>query len=149
MRRGESIHVTIEKGKMLIIKLIHVSEVDEDGNRIVNFEFNGQPRDIKIRDKHVKTTGVVRHKVDKTQPGEVGATLSGSVVKVIVKTGQSVLKGEPLIVTEAMKMETTITSPIDGIVGEIYVREGSRIESGDCLLKIQDRSTLNSFITLY
>lgn len=140
MRRGESIHVTIEKGKMLIIKLIHVSEVDEDGNRIVSFEFNGQPRDIKIRDKHVKTTGVVRHKVDKTQPGEVGATLSGSVVKVIVKTGQSVLKGEPLIVTEAMKMETTITSPIDGIVGEIYVREGSRIESGDCLLKIQDRS---------
>lgn len=50
---------------MLIIKLIHVSEVDEDGNRIVSFEFNGQPRDIKIRDKHVKTTGVVRHKVDK------------------------------------------------------------------------------------
>lgn len=138
MKRGTAIHVTIEKGKMLIIKLIHISEVDEDGNRTVSFEFNGQPRDIKIRDKHVKTTGVVRHKVDKSQPGEVGATLSGSVVKILVNKGQLVTKGEPLVVTEAMKMETTITAPVDGLVGEIYVREGSRIESGDCLIKIQE-----------
>ncbi|WP_302225745.1 pyruvate carboxylase [Veillonella magna] len=141
MRRGEAIHVVIEKGKMLIIKLIHVSEADEDGKRTVSFEFNGQPRDIKIQDKHVKTTGVVRHKADKTQPGEIGATLSGSVVKILVKNGQAVVKGEPLIVTEAMKMETTITSPIDGLVGEVYVREGSRIESGDCLMKIEDKGS--------
>ena len=72
------------------------------------------------------------------QPGEIGATLSGSVVKILVKKGQSVTKGEPLIVTEAMKMETTITAPIGGIVEEILVREGSRIESGDCLLHIED-----------
>ena len=35
-------------------------------------------------------------------------------------------------------METTITSPIDGIVAEVLVREGSRIESGDCLLRVED-----------
>ena len=56
----------------------------------------------------------------------------------LVKNGQSVAKGEPLIVTEAMKMETTITAPMAGIVEEILVREGSRIESGDCLLRIED-----------
>ncbi len=144
MRRGESIHVTIEKGKMLIIKLIHISEADDDGNRIVSFEFNGQPRDIKLRDKHVKTTGVVRRKVDKTRIGEVGATLSGSVVKLLVNPGQMVSKGDPVIVTEAMKMETTITSPIDGVIGEVLVREGSRIESGDCLLVVEDRAAQNS-----
>ena len=38
------------------------SEPDEDGNRIVLFEFNGQPRSIKVHDKHAKTTGVVRRK---------------------------------------------------------------------------------------
>lgn len=144
MRRGESIHVTIEKGKMLIIKLIHISEADDDGNRIVSFEFNGQPRDIKLRDKHVKTTGVVRRKVDKTRIGEVGATLSGSVVKILVNPGQMVSKGDPVIVTEAMKMETTITSPIDGVIGEVLVREGSRIESGDCLLVVEDRAAQNN-----
>ena len=115
-----------------------VSEPDEDGNRIVLFEFNGQPRSIKVHDKHAKTTGVVRRKADESNPGEIGATLSGSVVKILIKNGQSVTKGEPLIVTEAMKMETTITAPIDGIVEEILVREGSRIESGDCLLRIED-----------
>ena len=138
MKRGEEIQVTIEKGKTLIIKMNGVSDPDEDGNRIVLFEFNGQPRSIKVHDKHAKTTGVVRRKADESNPGEIGATLSGSVVKILVKNGQSVAKGEPLIVTEAMKMETTITAPFDGIVEEILVREGSRIESGDCLLRVQD-----------
>ena len=138
MKRGEEIQVTIEKGKTLIIKMNGVSDPDEDGNRIILFEFNGQPRSIKVHDKHAKTTGVVRRKVNESNPGEIGATLSGSVVKILVKKGQSVTKGEPLIVTEAMKMETTITAPIGGIVEEILVREGSRIESGDCLLHIED-----------
>ena len=95
------------------------------------------PRGIKVHDKHAKTTDVVRRKTDESNPGEIGATLSGSVVKILVKNGQSVAKGEPLIVTEAMKMETTITAPIDGIVEEILVREGSRIESGDCLFALK------------
>lgn len=143
MKRGESIDVTIEKGKTLVIKFIHMSEADDDGNRIISYEFNGQPREIKVHDKHVKTTGVVRHKADPAKPGEVGATLSGSVVKILVKSGQAVTKGEPLAVTEAMKMETTITSPVDGIVGVIYVREGSRIESGDCLITVEERASMN------
>lgn len=141
MRRGQSVHVPIEKGKTFIIKLIHVEEADDEGNRVVSFEFNGQPRDITIHDKNVKTTGVVRHKADKQIPGEVGATLSGSVVKILVTTGQAVKKGQPLVVTEAMKMETTITAPIEGIIGVIYVHEGSRIESGDCLLTVEDRQS--------
>lgn len=138
LERGESIRVNIDKGKMLIIKLLQISEVDDDGYRIVQFEFNGQPREYKIKDKHVKVTNISRRKVDPTAPGEVGATLSGSVVKVLVKKGESVVKGQALVVTEAMKMETTITSPSDGIVGEIFVREGSRIESGDCLVSITE-----------
>lgn len=139
MKRGEEIDVTIEKGKTLVIKLLEVMEVDEDGNRRVVFEFNGQPRSLKVHDKQAKTTGIVRRKVDESVPGEIGATLSGSVVKILVKSGQAVAKGEALIVTEAMKMETTITSPIDGFVNEVLVREGSRIESGDCLMIVQDR----------
>ena len=140
MKRGETIEVTIEKGKTLMIKYIQMSEADEDGTRHVLFELNGQPRTIKIHDKHIKTTGVVRHKIDPTKPGEVGATLSGSVVKIVAQVGQAVKKGDPLVVTEAMKMETTITAPVAGVVGIIHVREGSRIESGDCLLTIEEQA---------
>ena len=81
---------------------------------------------------------VTRRKADPTKVGDIAATLSGSVVKVIVSQGQKVKKGDDLVVTEAMKMETTITSPIDGTVGEIYVTKGQAIISGDCLLEVKE-----------
>lgn len=137
MKAGEEINVALEKGKNLIIKLVLVSDPDEEGNRLVRFEFNGQARTIKIHDKQVKTTGLVRRKANKANPNEIGATLSGSLVKVAVSLGQKVKKGDVLLVTEAMKMETTITAPKDGTVAEILVTPGSRIESGDCLLVLQ------------
>ena len=137
MKAGEEINVALEKGKNLIIKLVLVSDPDEEGNRLVRFEFNGQARTIKVHDKQVKTTGLVRRKANKANPNEIGATLSGSLVKVSVSLGQKVKKGDVLLVTEAMKMETTITAPKDGTVAEILVTPGSRIESGDCLLVLQ------------
>ena len=68
--------------------------------------------------------------------GEIGASLSGTVVKVLVEKGQAVTKGTPLIITEAMKMETTLSAPIEGIISAIHVNPGERVESGDCLLEI-------------
>ena len=111
---------------------MQIGEANEDGIRTIFFEFNGLPREIDIKDRNVKSTNVTRKKADKTNPGEIGATLSGSVVKLLVEKGQAVEKGTPLIVTEAMKMETTIAAPISGIVSQIHVAAGSRIESGDC-----------------
>lgn len=137
---GEEIYVELEKGKVVIIKLTHIGEADESGNRTVSFEFNGMPRELEIFDKNAKTTNVARKKADKSNPGHVGATLSGSVVKLLVEKGQSVTKGTPLIVTEAMKMETTIAAPVSGIVSAIHVQEASRIESGDCLLEIESKN---------
>lgn len=133
---GEETRVMIETGKMLIIKLIHIGEANESGMRTVSFEFNGLPREIEIKDRNVKASNIARKKADKNNPGEIGATLSGSVVKILVNKGQQVTKGDALIVTEAMKMETTISAPIDGIVAAIHVNPTSRIESGDCLLEI-------------
>lgn len=136
MNIGEVIKVEIEQGKTLVIKLIHISEPNAAGMRTVTFEFNGLPREIEIKDRNVKATAAVRKKADKTNPGEVGASLSGSVVKLLVEKGQAVTKGTPLVVTEAMKMETTLSAPISGIISTIHVSAGERIDSGDCLLEI-------------
>ena len=140
MTPGEEIEVELEKGKVVIIRLIHISEPDENGRRTVSFEFNGMPRELEIADKNVKTQGIARKKAAKENPGEVPATLSGSVVRVLVEKGQSVTKGTPLVVTEAMKMETTIAAPVGGIVSVIHVQAASRIESGDCLLEIESKN---------
>ena len=133
---GEEVNVEIEPGKILVIRLIHVGAANDDGIRTVSFELNGLPREIDLKDKNVKATGISRKKADKNNPGEIAATLSGSVVKVFVDKGQRVAKGDPLVVTEAMKMETTIVSPLSGIVAQVNVGPASRIESGDCLLEI-------------
>lgn len=136
MKKNEEVHVEIEKGKDLIITLINISDPDESGMRTITFMFNGAEREIQVFDKNVDMKTVTRRKADPSNPGDIAATLSGSVVNVLVTTGQKVKKGDPLVVTEAMKMETTITSPIAGRVGEIHVTKGQAIISGDCLLEV-------------
>lgn len=136
MNKNEEIHVEIEKGKDLIITLINISDPDDSGTRTITFLFNGVEREIQVVDKSIDLQTVSKRKADPTVPGDIGATLSGSVVKILVTKGQKVKKGEPLVVTEAMKMETTITAPLSGTVGEIYATKGQPIISGDCLLEI-------------
>lgn len=137
MKPGEEIYVTIEPGKMLLIHLDSITEPDEQGKRTIQFELNGMPREIIIADKHITNKIDTVKKADPGKIGEVGATLSGSVVKILVAKGQQIKKGEPILVTEAMKMETTMTSPIDGTVTSIETKAGKRIESGDLLLVIE------------
>jgi len=136
MAPGEEIRVSIDQGKMLVIKMIQITAPNEAGMRTVFFELNGLNREIQIKDKSSKTNVIERKKADRTNPNEIGATLNGSVVKVMVEKGQSVTKGSPLVVTEAMKMETTIAAPHDGVIAQVYVAAGDKITSGDCLLEL-------------
>jgi pyruvate carboxylase len=142
LRLGEEIEVEIEKGKTLIVKLVSISNAHEDGTRIVYFELNGQPREIFIKDRSVKTTSVARPKVDKDNPKQIGASMPGTVVKTLVAKGDKVKKGDHLMITEAMKMETTIQAPFDGIVKEAYVTSGEAIQTGDLLMEIKEQSVM-------
>lgn len=136
MRLGEEIHVKIEQGKTLIVKLIAISQPQSDGTRIIYFEMNGQPREVTIKDQNIKSTMIEKRKSDKTNPSHIGATMPGTVLKVLVTKGEEVKSGEHLLITEAMKMETTVQAPIDGIVKDIHVQEGEAILTGDLLLEI-------------
>jgi pyruvate carboxylase len=51
-----------------------------------------------------------------------------------VEVGDEVLAGAPVAVIEAMKMESTITAPIDGRVERVAVVSGTRVERGDLLV---------------
>ena len=56
--------------------------------------------------------------------------ISGTVVKVMVKKGDSVKKGDVLLVIEAMKMEYLIRAPSDGTVKQVHFKEREQIEIG-------------------
>ncbi|CAI3295079.1 pyruvate carboxylase [Enterococcus cecorum] len=137
MRLGEKINVEIEKGKVLIIRLDEIGEADEEGNRILFFNLNGQRREIVVNDKSIQSTIVHRKKAEPTDKNQYGATMSGSVLQVLVKKGDYVKKGDVLMITEAMKMETAIEARFDGVVDHLYVQPGEIIQSGDLLIKLK------------
>ncbi len=66
----------------------------------------------------------------------VKAVLAGNVFKVHVEPGAVVAEGDPLLIVEAMKMETTVSAPQGGTVTEVYVAEGDAIAVGDALVAI-------------
>jgi pyruvate carboxylase len=138
MRLGEEIEVVIEKGKTLIVKLVSIGEPIDDGTRTIYFELNGQPREVIIVDENVDTKTAKKQKADRTNRNHIGATMPGAVIKVLVAKGEKVYKGDHLIITEAMKMETTVQAPFTGVVKDIFVENGEAIQTGDLLIEMEE-----------
>ena len=72
-----------------------------------------------------------------TKPGDVTTTMPGSIVDVLVNEGDSVKAGDPVLVTEAMKMETEIQAPIGGTVSKIHVSKGDTVNPDEVLVEIE------------
>jgi oxaloacetate decarboxylase alpha subunit len=66
----------------------------------------------------------------------VVAVLAGNIFKVHVAPGATVKEGDPLLVVEAMKMETAVAAPRAGTVTDVFVAEGDKIKVGDALVAI-------------
>ena len=80
---------------------------------------------------------VLEKPVTKAPTNAITSMLPGVVVKILVKPGDRVKVGEPIMIVESMKMENEIVSHVDGTIREIRVREGQRIEAGEVLAVIQ------------
>ncbi|WP_099157958.1 pyruvate carboxylase [Virgibacillus ndiopensis] len=137
MKLGEEIEVEIEQGKTLIVKLVSISEARSDGTRVIYFELNGQSREVVIRDESVKSQIVTRPKVDQSNDKHIGATMPGTVVKVLCDKGDKVNKGDYLLITEAMKMETTVQAPYAGVIKDIFVNNSDAIAVNDLLIEFE------------
>jgi pyruvate carboxylase subunit B len=71
-----------------------------------------------------------------TAPGHVATSMPGNTVAVLVKEGDVVVAGQPVLVTEAMKMETEIQAPIAGTVVRVLVRKGDAVNPDEILVEI-------------
>lgn len=136
MRIGERVDIELAIGETEIVSLNEIGDPDDEGQRTLYFDINGHAREVRVADLSVHNTVVKKRKAEPTRPGEIGATMSGSVLRVLVQKGDEVKKGTPIIVTEAMKMETTIQAPIDGTVAKVYVEDGDAVDSNDLLIEI-------------
>ncbi|MEJ2060084.1 MAG: sodium-extruding oxaloacetate decarboxylase subunit alpha [Gammaproteobacteria bacterium] len=72
-----------------------------------------------------------------TKPGQVSVTMPGTVIDVLVEVGSEVKAGDPVLVIEAMKMETEIQAPVAGKVTEIYVSKGESVNPDEVLIELE------------
>ena len=68
---------------------------------------------------------------------KVKAPMPGLVVKILIEEGQTIHKGDKVIIVEAMKMENALQSSIDAVVKSIRVREGQPVEKDALLIELE------------
>jgi pyruvate carboxylase subunit B len=107
---------------------------------------DGVPEEVVVETlDHVVLTGGAQGAIKKAiagrrpkpdKPGQVTTAMPGNIVDVLVKEGATVTAGQPVLVAEAMKMETEIQAPIAGTVSAVYVIKGDAVNPDEVLLEI-------------
>ncbi len=136
MKEGQDTTIEIAKGKTLLIRLLSIGNIDEKGNRTVFFKLNGQTRNIEVRDRAVKVEHRENKKIDKANDKQIGAPLQGMLSKLLVKKDEVVKKNQQLFIIEAMKMETIITAPVDGVIKHIELTGGTLVNTNDLVVEL-------------
>ena len=104
------------------------------GPAVYSVRVNGKPFTVEVAESGMLSA---------VQPGAgsgageaVTAALAGNVFKVLVAPGDQVSSGQPILVVEAMKMETEVSAPRSGTIEQVHVSEGDAIAVGDPLVSI-------------
>ncbi len=137
MERGEEITVEIDRGKTLLITLDSVGKPNSEGMVTVYFKVNGQGRIVEVKDETIKVVTIKNTKVDKKDATQIGAPLQGMLSTIFVKTGENVVKNQPLFIIEAMKMETTITATENATIKKVILEAGSMVNSDDLIIELK------------
>lgn len=125
----------------------HVAIREASGNK-VDLEVNGSQYEVELESevKTSKTPTLIRTEVRPTQKVEplttsasvkkITAPLPGVIMKLLVKEGDEVKTGDPLLILEAMKMENTILAEASGKIQSIKIQPNGSVLQGDLLMEI-------------
>jgi len=138
------------------VTLKTISPINEEGNPnngsfLVSFDANGKPASATIKPhkpnqqpfiiakkggKVESVEQVKSEKADKSNPKHVAAPMPGKIQEIKVKVGDSVTKGDPILIINSMKMETVIGAPVSGKIKRITCVLDTNVGSGDLLLEM-------------
>lgn len=135
LKVGDEVDVTLGPGREMTIKLVSIQDIRNDGSRIVIFEVNGEPWYMPVTDRTVIGDRMVREKA--TEPGHVGAPMSGVVVALKVQAGNIVKEGEAVATLSAMKMESSLRATKSGVIKRVLVNVGDKVDGDDLVMEIE------------
>lgn len=124
----------IDQHRSQLIKILHIDRL----KKIVELEVDGNYYAVTIEDEYdqlVKKMGFSASKSKKIK--DVKAPMPGLVIEVLVEEGQTIQKGDNLIVLEAMKMENVLKAEGEGVIKKILVEKSNTVDKGSILLELE------------
>lgn len=87
--------------------------------------------------KEIRRSEPVKPAASNDPGGNIVAPMPGTILRVDVSTGDAVVKGQTILILEAMKMENEILASTDGVVKQLNVSQGASVNPGDILVVIE------------
>ena len=115
--------------------VVEVKDTSSQPVIISNQETISQPSKIKSSEVQENKTSVDSVNVDKS--GQIEAMMPGKVLEILIKIGDEVSNGTPLLVIESMKMENTINSSLSGKVSNILVKVDDSVQYDQVMIEIE------------
>lgn len=125
-RRFEVVSMRANEAVVLVDGARHAVPFARVGDEL-HFDYAGE---IVI----AEVTAGARKRKSRQKEHSMAAPMPALVTKILVEAGQSVARGTPLLILEAMKMEHQINAPYDGTVEEIRCRAGEMVQPPDDLI---------------
>lgn len=97
-------------------------------NKLIEVQIE-EPIDLLLHKMGINTAN--QKKVD-----NIKAPMPGLILKLMAQEGETIKKGQPILVLEAMKMENVFKSPVDAIIKTIKVKEGEAVEKGAVMIEL-------------
>lgn len=119
------------QNKSYTVEVVNIDLVE----KIANIKVNGNIYSLTIKDQFdelLKQLGMDNLALNKIQ--QIKAPMPGLVLNVLVAEGDTVKKGDNLLVLEAMKMENMIKSPTDGVIKKVVIKQGDKVEKNALLI---------------
>jgi len=107
-------------------------------NRQFQIAVNGASFSVHLADQYeqlIKAMGLNNSQQQKQN--SLKAPMPGLVLEIQVQVGQTVSKGDTLLILEAMKMENVLKAAADGVIKSIHVQKGAAVEKGALLLELE------------
>ncbi len=130
---GNNCYHIIKNNKSYKAEIIQI----DTSSKLVKVRINNNDYQIELKDKMdilLETMGISTATVAKVDA--IKAPMPGLVVDIMVKEGDTIQKGDKVLVLDAMKMENVIQAPGDGVIKSIDITKGSAVDKGQILISL-------------